>query len=140
MRISSKAVFSVGLLLFVFSVCCIDSPGIYGFYAAVACIAGEIFAVAGYASFSRKKQQAKEMCFFAARRPDRTSRDLEIIDFGMEGIETNLNGAGYEKMKTGIFVSKEDAYAYALESLSLDENLQEEFVEWFYSGNWIKED
>ncbi|MCM1327281.1 MAG: hypothetical protein NC094_12035 [Bacteroidales bacterium] len=54
-------------------------------------------------------------------------------------VEKKLNSAGYEEIGTGIFVSEEDAYAYALERISLDEDLQNEFVEWFYSGNWIKE-
>lgn len=43
-------------------------------------------------------------------------------------------------MGTGVFVPEEDAYGYALERISLDEELKQEFVEWFYSGNWIEED
>lgn len=50
-----------------------------------------------------------------------------------------LNSAGYEEVRTGIFVLEEDAYEYALEKISQDEDLQKEFVEWFYSGNWVKE-
>lgn len=52
--------------------------------------------------------------------------------------------SGYKDMETGIFVSEEDAYDYAMERVSQDEDLEQEFketvVEWFYSGNWIKED
>lgn len=59
-------------------------------------------------------------------------------------IEEKLNGVGYTEMGTRIFVPEEDAYDYAMERISLDEDLQKEFketvVEWFYSGNWIKED
>lgn len=55
-------------------------------------------------------------------------------------IEEKLNGSGYAEIGTGIFVSEEDAYGYALERISLDEELKQEFVEWFYSGNWIEED
>lgn len=51
-----------------------------------------------------------------------------------------LNGKGYTEMGTRIFVPEEDAYEYALERLSQDEKEREEFVDWFYSGNWIKED
>lgn len=51
-----------------------------------------------------------------------------------------LRGSGYEEIGTGIFVPEEDAYRYALERISLDEDLKQEFVEWFYSGNWIKEE
>jgi len=47
--------------------------------------------------------------------------------------------AGYEEIGTGIFVAEEDAYDYAMERISLDEAEKKEFVEWFYSGNWIKE-
>ena len=47
--------------------------------------------------------------------------------------------AGYEEIGTGIFVPEEDAFEYALEQISLDEEEKQDFVEWFYSGNWIKE-
>lgn len=59
-------------------------------------------------------------------------------------MEEKLNGAGYEEIGTWIFVPEEDAYEYAMERISSDENLQKEFkemfVEWFYSGNWVKEE
>lgn len=47
--------------------------------------------------------------------------------------------SGYEEIGTGIFVPEEDAFEYALEQISLDEEEKQDFVEWFYSGNWIKE-
>jgi len=48
--------------------------------------------------------------------------------------------SGYEEITTGIFIPEKDAYDYAMERIShgTDEEKQE-FVEWFYSGNWIKE-
>lgn len=49
-----------------------------------------------------------------------------------------LQGEGYEEIGTGVFVPEEDAYDYALERVSQDEEEKKEFVEWFYSGNWIK--
>lgn len=55
-------------------------------------------------------------------------------------VEEKLNGTGYEEIGTGIFVPEEDAYQYALERISQDEELKQEFVDWFYSGNWVKED
>lgn len=55
------------------------------------------------------------------------------------GIEDNLSRAGYEEIGTGIFVPEEDAYKYAMERISWDEDLKSEFVEWFYSGNWVYE-
>lgn len=55
-------------------------------------------------------------------------------------VKEKLNSAGYKEMGSGIFVFEEDAYDYALERISQDDELKQEFVEWFYSGNWIKED
>lgn len=54
-------------------------------------------------------------------------------------IKEKLNSVGYKEMGTEIFVPEEDAYDYALERISQDEDLKQEFVEWFYSGNWVKE-
>lgn len=48
-------------------------------------------------------------------------------------------GSGYLEPFAGTFVAEEDAYDYAMERISLDESLKQEFVEWFYS-NWSKED
>ncbi len=50
---------------------------------------------------------------------------------------------GYMEMGTNVFVSKEDAYDYALERcLNGSEQDQKEFkemlVEWFFSGNWVE--
>lgn len=52
---------------------------------------------------------------------------------------------GYHEMGTNTFVSNEDAYEYALDRcLNGTEEEQKEFkemlVEWFYSGNWLKEE
>ena len=73
--------------------------------------------------------------------------DSEWRAFAKELIEESkekLNGPGWEEIGTGIFVSEEDAYDYAMERVSQDVDLQKEFKEtvvgWFYSGNWIKED
>lgn len=47
--------------------------------------------------------------------------------------------------ENGTFITEDKAYQYALERcLSGTEEDQKEFremlVEWFYSGNWVKED
>lgn len=55
-------------------------------------------------------------------------------------VKEKLNKAGYRELCTGIFVPGEDALEYATEKLSWDADLQKEFVEWFYSGNWVKEE
>ena len=39
---------------------------------------------------------------------------------------------------TGIVIEESEAFDYALENIKTGE-LKEEFVEWFFSGNWIKE-
>ncbi len=53
-------------------------------------------------------------------------------------VKEKLNSAGYKEITTGIFVPEEDAFEYALERISQDEEEKKEFVEWFYS-NWVKE-
>lgn len=51
---------------------------------------------------------------------------------------------GYHEIGTGVFVPDEDAYKYALERcVNGTEEEQKEFremlVEWYFSGNWIRE-
>lgn len=53
--------------------------------------------------------------------------------------------AGYQGVgpETGIFVTAEDAYAYAIErclygSREERRDFKQMLVEWYYSGNWIK--
>lgn len=54
-------------------------------------------------------------------------------------VREKINGPGWTEMGTGIFVPEKEAFRYSVEAMSQDEELQREFVEWFYSGNWIKE-
>ena len=59
-------------------------------------------------------------------------------------VEEILKQPGYHEMGTNVFVPENEAYDYALERcISGTEQEQKEFkemlVEWFYSGNWIKE-
>lgn len=69
-----------------------------------------------------------------------------VIDSEWEAMEARMvpldeiKGDGYTELGTGTFVPKEKAYEFALERLSGDGSLKEEFVDWFYSENWIKED
>lgn len=62
-----------------------------------------------------------------------------------------LNGNGYTEINTGRFVPEEDAFDYAMEQCVLfapessrkikwTQEFKEMFVEWFYSGNWVKEE
>lgn len=55
------------------------------------------------------------------------------------GAGDKTNGPGWTEMGTGIFVPEPEAFLYALEIVSGNEELKQEFVGWFYSGNWIKE-
>lgn len=44
---------------------------------------------------------------------------------------------GYEEIHRDNYIPLCCAYRYALEQLESDEQLQNEFVEWFYSGNYV---
>lgn len=66
-------------------------------------------------------------------------------------IAGRLNGAGYKQLGTGVFIPEEDAFEYALEqcvemvsdslfNIGWTQEFKEMLVEWFYSGNWVKED
>ncbi len=52
---------------------------------------------------------------------------------------SNLNGEGWQNIFNQTFVPKEDEFRYALERVQngTDEE-KAEFVEWFYSGNWVQ--
>ena len=55
-------------------------------------------------------------------------------------VREKSNGPGWKEIGTGIFVPEKEAFEYALGIVLQDEEgLKQEFVEWFYSGNWIKE-
>lgn len=58
---------------------------------------------------------------------------------------------GYRNLKTDVFVCEEDTFDYAIENcvefvpsgfrkIKWTEEFMKMVVEWFYSGNWIKED
>lgn len=56
-------------------------------------------------------------------------------------IEERLNGPGFREIGSGIFVCEEDAYEYAMERISQDEDLKQEFLQWFYlDGDWVREE
>ena len=62
-----------------------------------------------------------------------------------EEVETVLSEKGYHELGTNVFVPEEDAYEYALDKcLNGTEQEQKDFkellLEWFYSGNWVKEE
>ena len=66
-------------------------------------------------------------------------------------VEKKINGSGYTEIGTLKFVPEEDAFDYALEQcvervpkgfrdIEWTQEFREMLVEWFYSGNWIRED
>ena len=60
-------------------------------------------------------------------------------------VEEVLKQKGYHEMGTNVFVSEDEAFDYALDRCLHGSELDQiEFshmlVEWFYSGNWIKEE
>lgn len=70
--------------------------------------------------------------------------DAEWIHTDSINVKTILEEKGYHELGTGTFVPEKDAYEYALEhclygSEQEQRDFKELLVEWFYSGNWIKE-
>jgi hypothetical protein len=67
------------------------------------------------------------------------------LENGESEEDSNQKEKGYYEMNTNVFVPDEDAYEYALERcMNGTEEDQKEFkemlVEWFFSGNWIREE
>ena len=68
-------------------------------------------------------------------------RDFEKRNASVEKV---LSQKGYHELGTNVFVPEDEAYEYAFDQcMNGSEELQKEFkemlVEWFYSGNWVKE-
>lgn len=76
-----------------------------------------------------------------------------LIDSEWEEMERNLvpipedevTEKGYREISTDEFIPDEEAYEHALsQCLSGSEEMHEEFkamlIEWFYSGNWVREE
>ena len=68
-----------------------------------------------------------------------------------EEVKEKWNDSGWRHIVTGVFVPDEDAFDYAMEHcikgdvpeircFTWEPEFKEMVVEWFYSGNWIKED
>lgn len=56
-------------------------------------------------------------------------------------VREKLKQPGYTEIGTNIFVPERNAFDFAIERiLGGTEEEKEEFIEWFYSGNWIKEE
>lgn len=77
--------------------------------------------------------------------------DSEWENHYSENVKEKLDGSGYTEIGTGIFIAEEDAFNYAIEQcvkcvsrgfrdIDWTDEFKEMIVEWFYSGNWVKED
>lgn len=71
--------------------------------------------------------------------------DSEWRHITPEEIQEKLSQPGYHELGTNVFVPESEAYEYALERcLNGSEEDVKEFrlmlIEWFYSGNWVKEE
>ena len=61
-----------------------------------------------------------------------------------EEVREKLKEPGYHQMGTGNFVPESEAYEYALEQClhGSEEDIKEfkeMLIEWYFSGNWVKE-
>jgi len=66
--------------------------------------------------------------------------DSEWPDYGeVEELE-EIHEPGYTNLRTSKFVPADEAYDYALNDVMNNADVRQEFVEWFYSGNWVKEE
>lgn len=45
--------------------------------------------------------------------------------------------AGYLEISKYLFIEEMNAFSYALDQIVSNKDLQQEFVEWFFSGNFI---
>lgn len=73
------------------------------------------------------------------------------MESGLMGEVTNLNGPGYKNITDGTFVPEESAFDYAIDQctnfvppgfrkIEWTQEFREMVVEWFYSGDWVKEE
>lgn len=67
-----------------------------------------------------------------------------VLEKRNTSVEEVLSQKGYHELGTNVFVPEEDAYEYAFDRcMNGTEEEQKEFkemlVEWFYSGNWVRE-
>lgn len=53
----SKGIMAIGAIIAMFSVCCADSPGMYGYYSCAAALFGVSVAVIGYIIWRKEEQR-----------------------------------------------------------------------------------
>lgn len=81
MKRLSKIIMATGGTISMLAMCCLDSDGVYMYYAALVCILGGFIAGAGYGlrvlSECRREMQI-EMFYF--HQADKLDGDMELID------------------------------------------------------------
>ncbi len=66
-------------------------------------------------------------------------------------VEGRFHSSGWVEKETGVFVPEEDAFDYAIEQcvkvvpdgfrrIKWTQEFKDMLTEWFFSGNWVKED
>ena len=63
--------------------------------------------------------------------------DSEWIWTDIKESELRETIKGYENLSSGEFVPLDNALDYAREHAEQGEDTDQEFVDWFFSGNWI---
>ena len=77
----SKIIMAIGGGISLVAMCCLDSPGMYSYYAGAACILGGFVIGAGYGLrvLSERRNEVRiDMIYF--RQPDWLDADVELID------------------------------------------------------------
>ena len=76
----SKIIMTIGGGISLVAMCCLDSPGMYSYYAGAACILGGFVIGAGYGVrvlSERRREIRIDMIYF--RQPDWLDADVELI-------------------------------------------------------------
>ncbi len=75
----SKIIMAVGGIISAMAMCCLDSEGVYMYYAGAVCIMGGFVIGAGYGllQLSRRRQEKREAYFYMVHRQDWL--DVEFI-------------------------------------------------------------
>ena len=82
MKVVSNIIIAIGAVISILSACCVDSPGVYGYAAGIACIFGGFIIGTGYAVriLGARKEEKRKAYFYEIHRKDRLDADVEFID------------------------------------------------------------
>lgn len=82
LKVISNIAMAIGMIIAVLFACCIDSPGVYGYAAGFAYVAGLIIAGSGYIVrlVGERRKEKWTSCFHEVRRSDGLKADIEFIN------------------------------------------------------------